>query len=550
MKLAVVIFLSLFSFFINAQQTVGFQMISQGVQDGYTLFAPSSYTKTYLIDNCGHEINKWSSSYRPGQAAYLKNNGNLIRTGNIGGINFLVGGRGGIIEEYDWNGNLIWTFQHGNSQYCMHHDFTILPNGNILAVAWEKIDANKLDSLGRDPATYSTNIWSEKIIEIEPVYPSAGNIVWQWHATDHLIQDFDSLKANYGIISDFPGRFDINYKGSNPNLADWIHFNSIRYNDSLDQILVSSRFFCEIYIIDHSTTTAEATSDSGGIYGKGGEILYRWGNPEAYKRGNVSDRKFFDQHSATWVPYGYPNEGAIAVFNNGVNRPGNDYSSAEMLFPADTGNGNYFVTDSLPYGPDSVFWKYCDTTDYNLYAMLVSSIQPLPNGNFLLTDGPAGKIFEVDFNKNTVWDYISPVTAIGPVSQGSTATGNVILRADKYPSDFIGFSGMDMSPGEPIELSPWFYECDVTGCSYSSNINAKKVFPNPANNYINIPNVCITESSIIYIYNNNGKIVISESHFSSKKYIEVTTTSLINGFYFYNIISDNNFSSGTFIISR
>lgn len=59
--------------------------------------------------------------------------------------------------------------------------------------------------------------------------------------------------------------------------------NGIDYNPVLDQIALSTHNLNEWYIIDHSTTTAEAATSSGGNSGKGGDLLYRWGNPAAYQ---------------------------------------------------------------------------------------------------------------------------------------------------------------------------------------------------------------------------------------------------------------------------
>ena len=46
--------------------------------------------------------------------------------------------------------------------------------------------------------------------------------------------------------------------------------NSVAYDEKLDQIVLSVRGFNEIWVIDHSTTTAEARTHSGGRQGMGG----------------------------------------------------------------------------------------------------------------------------------------------------------------------------------------------------------------------------------------------------------------------------------------
>ena len=99
--------------------------------------------------------------------------------------------------------------------------------------------------------------------------------------------------------------------GRKPQAAqpDWLHINSVAYNPDLDQIMLSVFEFSEIWIIDHGTTTAEAAGHEGGKYGKGGDLLYRWGNPRAYRAGTVKDQKLFGQHNAHWIPRGFPARG-------------------------------------------------------------------------------------------------------------------------------------------------------------------------------------------------------------------------------------------------
>ncbi len=91
-------------------------------------------------------------------------------------------------------------------------------------------------------------------------------IVWEWYAWDHLIQDYNASKENYGVVGDHPELIDINY-GISSSLSDWLHANSIDYNEKFDQILISVHNFNEIWVIDHSTTLEEAAGHTGGRVG-------------------------------------------------------------------------------------------------------------------------------------------------------------------------------------------------------------------------------------------------------------------------------------------
>ena len=165
-------------------------------------------------------------------------------------------------------------------------------------------------------------MWAEAVLEIEPVGSNDANIVWEWHIWDHLVQDVDPELPNYGVVSDHPELQDVNYGtvGSNGgpggSNADWKHFNAIAYNEELDQIALSSRHHDEIYIIDHSTTTEEASGHTGGNSGMGGDYLYRWGNPMNYGRGTSNDQKLKSQHGVHWIPDNFPGGGNLLIFNN------------------------------------------------------------------------------------------------------------------------------------------------------------------------------------------------------------------------------------------
>jgi hypothetical protein len=245
----------------------------------------------------------------------------------------------------------------------------------------------------------------DEIIEVQKTGSASGTIVWEWHAWDHLIQDFDSSKQNYGAVADHPELIDLNFGVDFQGVTDWLHTNSVDYNPAFDQILLSVHNFNEIWVIDHSTTNEEAAGHTGGGYGHGGDLLYRWGNPQAYRAGSSSDEKFYGMHDASWIPPGYPGEGHILVFNNGLNRPGSLYSSIDEFIPPVNATGYYYLESGSAYGPAERTWIYTANPPTSFYATQLSGAQRLKNGNTLICDGEAGHFFEVTATGTTVWEY-------------------------------------------------------------------------------------------------------------------------------------------------
>ena len=81
--------------------------------------------------------------------------------------------------------------------------------------------------------------------------------------------------------------------------------------------------------------------------------------------------------------------------------------------------------------------------------MFISGNQRLPNGNTLICSGPTGHIFEVTEDKEVVWEYINPHTRTGSIRTTQTdahTNSHMTFRAFRYPADYPGLAGKDLSP--------------------------------------------------------------------------------------------------------
>jgi len=474
----------------NGSWTVGLVSCSNSSSIGYTLFSPLPSTFSYLIDNQGREIHSWESpgGHRPGLSSYILEDGDLLRAANIAQQavgDFSGGGTAGKIERIGWDGTPEWSWEYSSIDFITHHDIEPMPNGNILAIAWEDKSEAEATQAGRNPAIASdapggsSNVWPDHIIEIEPLPNNQANIVWQWNAWDHLIQDYNASVDNFGVVAEHPELLDINFIGATGNQAgraDWMHCNGIDYNPTLDQIVLSCKNMNEIYIIDHSTTTAEAAGHTGGSSGKGGDLLYRWGNPQTHDAGLSSDQQLFGQHDVQWIEQGRVGAGELLLFNNGVGRfPG--YSSVDVIQPP-LSNGNYPLQANGTWGPNAPSWSW--DLGEQMYAQSISGAERLPNGNTLVTYGTQGTLYEVDLNGEIVWKYINPITNQGVLTQGveipdgnnAGTAANAIFKSRRYAEDFSAFTGKDMTPGDYLETwsdlcpseesIPW--DIDGDGC--------------------------------------------------------------------------------------
>lgn len=463
--------------------------------EGVLFIAPLKSRFSYLLDGEGKELHKWESAYFPGAGVQLQPDGSLLRCGRlVDPPTFVAGGQGGRLQHIAWDGTLLWDYEFSTEDYLHHHDATMMPNGHVLLIAWERRTKDEALARGRDPELQEDEeFWPDWIVEIVPEGATGGKIVWEWHAWDHIIQDYDKSKELFGELAAHPELININgdrprvektkeeeaaeaeqmaalgYAGDTPpppppaaeappptevpsadalpgegpppegpppgrpgRKADWMHSNAIAYHPELDLIALSVRRFNEAWVIDHSTTTAEAAGHTGGRHGQGGDLLYRWGNPRAHGAGGDEDQKLFVQHHVQWVPQGYPGAGNFLVFNNGEKRADGDYSSIEEWRMPISADG------LITLGPAEPVWRFVAEKKEDFYSPFISGVQRLQNGSTLITEGITGRLLEVASDGKIVWEWTNTYGGEEePKDDGPSARvpPKAQFRAFKYPLD-------------------------------------------------------------------------------------------------------------------
>ena len=286
---------------------------------------------------------------------------------------------------------------------------------------WEKKSPAEAIAAGRRPETVDRNhLLSACLLEVEPTGKTSGKVVWQWHVWDHLIQDYKADKANHGDVAAHPELIDLNFgestlaatlakpdgleklrsigyvggPGKEPQRPqpDWLHVNAVAYNagvgpDPAERLRVQRD-------LDHRPQRAarpKLPGHQGGRQGQGGDLLYRWGNPRAYRAGTIKDQQLFGQHDSHWIGKGLPGEGHVLIFNNGIRRTGGRHWTVdEIALPVDGKALRSCRREGVragagPFGPTSPGRVPTSTPPF------ISGDQRLSNGNTLICSGPTAR---------------------------------------------------------------------------------------------------------------------------------------------------------------
>jgi hypothetical protein len=448
--------------------------------------------------------------------ARLLEDGTLLRAH----VNRVAGDKNPTYFLYDWDGKVLWQYKDPRPGYEGHHDFRMIWDKKLQKRALIYISSRSLSSekaaklgvvssmeqngpggpgapgaqagpggAGAPGGSGNQGSAPDGIVEVD----MEGNVVWEWNISDHLIQDKNPKADNYveagKTIADYPGRL-------NPNVGagrggDWIHANSLDYNEELDQIVINNSTDSEFYVIDHGATLVPGDSKKSIelAASRKGDFVFRWGNPSVYGAGespslkdnggsasNGTEQVFFS-HDVQWIKerefhptkWELPGAGHFMIFDNGTRRAGTTFSSVLEINPydGDWKNGVYVPQTKAGYtrsGGEAhstalmqskqVVWSFQSKLPNSFFGSYISGAQRLPNGNTLICSGPHGHFFEVTKDGEVVWEYINPVGdqtrgdyGIYKIMTDAAGDGfNSAFRCIRYDLDYPGLKGKDLTP--------------------------------------------------------------------------------------------------------
>ena len=370
---------------------------------GYTLLCGTGAQDAVLLDMDGLVVHRWRFADRRLFNVELLPTGNLLALtaplnppppredaessrfaldpGGPPEIFDFLGGRGSGLRELDWDGNTVWEYHN----LAIHHDFHRLDNGHTLAVEW--VPMNK---------------------EIEEEVPGGGQQPNQPMPPQMLGDDFIELDAG-GTVVNRTSLWQLLPPEDAPicpleNRWEWTHTNSLRQLPD-GGLLFSSRNTSKIGIVDPAQ------------HGQPAALRWLFGYPE-----------ISHQHHTTWQPSASGEGGEVLLFDNGMHRM-QDLTYSRII--------------SVNPQTNQLTTIYQGEPREQFFSAHISSVERLPNGNHLVTEGGAGRLFELDRKGTTIWEWISPFQV---KQRGDNC--NWVFRAHRYAPTYEGLAGRELDAGQ------------------------------------------------------------------------------------------------------
>ncbi len=356
------------------------------IQDGLT--APGylvGNVKSEIEDVCSYNLVLENSGY---PVAYSK-------TQSFGGlvVNGLLASRSeieGMKKKYEWflrdeSSDFEDVFQMGNGYLADNHDFQLLPNGHALMLCYDTqtIDMSQVVEGGQPNAQVTGSVIQELDV--------FKNVVFQWRSWDHV------------PITD-------SYQDLTKNKFDYIHVNSMDFDESDGNIILSCRETSEVIKISRAT----------------GDIVWRMGGKNneftfINEHEENAPRYFKLQHDARRHP-----SGTLTMFDNGsdgkdISRP---YSRAV----------EYMLDE--PNKTATLVWEY--KPDPNILALNGGNVDRLENGNTTIRWGDAAKqgdaaaMTEVDPNGRLVYEIWPQEGVTGSFTRAVWPYNSLIRSVECY----------------------------------------------------------------------------------------------------------------------
>jgi hypothetical protein len=391
-----------------------------------------------LVDMSGNVVNEWPLLGFPAK---------MLPGGHVLGGNLAGGGMPSLIQM-DWCRNVVheWPVpqEAGYARTLWHHDFQragspvgyyapgMAPSADpAVGTTWLLVN-HVVDWNVHDTRAISSRnkLFDDAFHEVD----ASGNLLWAWHAWEHVDQMGFDAKARAAIDQ-------VYVPGGTSDSTDWTHMNQLaRLGPNIWYMLGDRRFHPDNLIFDTRSSGIlgiVARYDNPGRW-KAGDIVWRVG--PNYEYGNREHRlgQIIGPHMTHMIPWGLPGAGNILVFDNG----------------GFSGFGSLMAGLPTPYWPNAfrnfsrviefnpitldVVWEYAapESPD-KFFSTLISGAQRLPNGNTLITQGGSGRVFEVTRAGEIVWDYRSPFRGVRFPGGGGFLGPNAVYRSYRVPSGWV-----------------------------------------------------------------------------------------------------------------